>query len=167
METLVTCIQPYLCRQLSPVHATLWCPALLMHKYFSFLSWNVRGLGQVDKCDDVLSELINVAPSIIGMQETKLAAPSAAKTWSFLPSRLFPCGPGCRRCLWRHCSCLGCLLLHLVRLTAHPHSVSATLKVLADGNTFKCTNVYAPSVHSKKQAFLNKISQLAPHDNHP
>lgn len=59
-----------------------------MFKSFSLLSWNVRGLGRSDKCDDVLSELLGGSPAIVGLQETKLCAPTPAKIRSFLPSRL-------------------------------------------------------------------------------
>lgn len=59
-----------------------------MHKTISLLFWNVRGLGQDDKCEDVLMELINASPSIIKLQETKLSSFSLAMACSFLPSQL-------------------------------------------------------------------------------
>jgi exonuclease III len=50
-----------------------------MHKSISLLSWNIRGLSQDDKCDDVLSELISAAPTIASLQETKLSYLSTVK----------------------------------------------------------------------------------------
>jgi exonuclease III len=43
-----------------------------MSKNLSLLSWNVRGLGQERRCQDVLSELIAERPSLVTLQETKL-----------------------------------------------------------------------------------------------
>lgn len=60
-----------------------------MHKMISLLFWDVRGLDQDDKCEDVLMELINASPSIVRLQETKLSSLSLSKARSFLPSRLF------------------------------------------------------------------------------
>ncbi|KAF8670726.1 hypothetical protein HU200_050391 [Digitaria exilis] len=54
----------------------------------SFLSWNIRGLGQNTRCEDVLSELIAQRPSIVALQETKLHSLSDSKRKSFLPTRL-------------------------------------------------------------------------------
>jgi hypothetical protein len=34
----------------------------MLHKLISFFSWNVRGLGQSSRCDDVLAELISPLP---------------------------------------------------------------------------------------------------------
>ena len=79
---------PHLCRQWSPVCVISGCLFFFMYKSISLLSWNVHGLSQDDKCDDVLSELISVAPTIAGLQETKLSSLSAVKARSFLPVRL-------------------------------------------------------------------------------
>ena len=42
------------------------CPPPLS-KIVSFFSWNVRGLGQSSRCDDILSELISTRPSIAAL----------------------------------------------------------------------------------------------------
>ena len=41
---------------------------------FNFCCWNVRGLGQSQKCSDVLSELIAINPHACFLQETKLSS---------------------------------------------------------------------------------------------
>lgn len=56
-----------------------------------FLSWNVRGLGQTSRCEDVLAELIAQRPSVVALQETKLQDANVAKLKLFLPSRLLTC----------------------------------------------------------------------------
>lgn len=54
----------------------------------SFLSWNVQGLGESDKCDCVRSAVYSVDPCIACIQETKLSALNPFKLASFLPRRL-------------------------------------------------------------------------------
>jgi hypothetical protein len=39
---------------------------------YVFGSWNIRGLGQQQKCDDMLTKLISLNPSMLFLQETKL-----------------------------------------------------------------------------------------------
>ena len=80
---------PHLCRQWCPVCVISWCLFFFMHKSISLLSWNVRGLSQDDKSDDVLSELISAAPL------RKLARSSPCASLNTLP-----------RCRW-DCSRLG------------------------------------------------------------
>ena len=60
----------------------------MLTKMLSFFSWNVRGLGQASRCEDVLSELLSSRPSFVALQETKLQHTSALKAKTFLPKRL-------------------------------------------------------------------------------
>jgi hypothetical protein len=39
---------------------------------YVFGSWNIRGLGQQQKCDDMVTELVSLNPSMLFLQETKL-----------------------------------------------------------------------------------------------
>jgi exonuclease III len=39
---------------------------------YVFGSWNIRGLGQQQKCDDMLTKLVSLNPSMLFLQETKL-----------------------------------------------------------------------------------------------
>lgn len=61
--------------------------AMVNHK-FSFCCWNVRGLGQTQKCSDILSELLAINPHACFLQETKLDSISTLKQRSFLPKHL-------------------------------------------------------------------------------
>lgn len=55
---------------------------------FSFLCWNVQGLGDVDKCDVVRNTINAVDPVLACIQESKLSELSPPKARSFLPCRL-------------------------------------------------------------------------------
>ena len=55
-------------------------------KNFSIVSWNVRGLGDPDKCAIVKDALVSANPSIICLQETKLHHITQFQSRSFLPA---------------------------------------------------------------------------------
>lgn len=73
------------------------CFPMVMSKHFTWLSRNVRRLGQKDKCDAVIAELLQVA-----LQETKLSSILPSKLHDFLPSRL-----SSHQCRRRNPHCLG------------------------------------------------------------
>jgi exonuclease III len=55
---------------------------------FDFCSWNIRGLGDQKKCEDILTELISIKPDALFLQETKLAEITSIKAKSFLPKSI-------------------------------------------------------------------------------
>jgi exonuclease III len=55
---------------------------------FDFCNWNIRGLGDQGKCEDVLTELISIKPDALFLQETKLAKITSTKAKSFLPKSI-------------------------------------------------------------------------------
>jgi len=61
-----------------------------MGRTFNLVFWNVRGLGDQTKCDNVLAELLSANPSIVLLQETKLSSPPSSK---FSPSSLVASNP--------------------------------------------------------------------------
>lgn len=67
------------------------CPAAFLFpmmnncRSLSLCCWNVRGLGDSDKCDFVRDTLISSAADIVLLQETKLHDISTFKLASFLP----------------------------------------------------------------------------------
>jgi exonuclease III len=65
-------------------------------KFFLLLSWNVRGLGDLDKCNIVRDALKQATPSIICLQETKLCECSRFKIQSRI---LFACEHAVILCL--------------------------------------------------------------------
>lgn len=58
---------------------------IIMAKTFSICFWNVCGLGDDSKCHNELSLLLNISPSIVLPQETKLGELSLSKICSFRP----------------------------------------------------------------------------------
>jgi len=54
----------------------------------SILSWNVCGLGDLDKCTIVRDALHAAAPSVACIQESKLQDISTFKAKTFLPIKL-------------------------------------------------------------------------------
>jgi exonuclease III len=55
---------------------------------FSFICWNVRGLGDIRKCELVKEALLHNPSDIVLLQETKLAQINQFKSKTFLPSAL-------------------------------------------------------------------------------
>lgn len=56
-----------------------------LNRYFHVVSWNVRGLGDSDKCKVVRTLFSDVKPSFICIQESKLAQLNNFKSQTFLP----------------------------------------------------------------------------------
>jgi len=50
-----------------------------------FVSWNVRGLGDSDKCKTIRDTLVSAHLDVACIQETKLSRTDPAKARSFLP----------------------------------------------------------------------------------
>lgn len=61
---------------------------MITNRSITVTSWNVRGLGDLDKCVTVLDTLLLAKPSISCLQETKLNMIVPQKVASFLPRHL-------------------------------------------------------------------------------
>ena len=78
----VTCC----CSRCFAVVVLLWCTYAYMNNLkLSLLSWNVRGLGQDERCRDVLAELVTSRPSLSFLQETKLPTAPFSREAQLLP----------------------------------------------------------------------------------
>ena len=58
-----------------PCADVTWCSTSAMNEHFrrlSVMSWNVRGLGDSEKCDVVRDAIASATPSVCCLQETKL-----------------------------------------------------------------------------------------------
>lgn len=134
----------------------------MITKTLSVISWNVRGLGQSSRCDDVLCELISQRPDVVALQETKLMEVTSSKSKTFLPSRLasFATHPA-------DGSAGGILtawdadVLKLMVVLERDYTVTTSFLLNADGSPLSVTNVYAPSDHRRKSAFLAELSSIA------
>jgi len=134
----------------------------MLTKTLSFFSWNVRGLGQASRCEDVLSELLSSRPSFVALQETKLQHTSALKAKTFLPKRLSSWdtinstgASGGILSAWDNNLC-SCTLSHKCR-----YSLTTTFTLTADGSLLSLTNVYAPTKHDEKRVFLSEMANVA------
>lgn len=130
---------------------------------FSFCCWNVRGLGQPKKCSDVLSELIAINPHACFLQETKLSTLPILKQKSFLPRHLdiihpFPSTGSAGGML----SAFSSAHFALLAMDAGTFTQSSTISCLASPHALVITNVYAPTDHAQKSAFLHELSTCAP-----
>lgn len=131
-------------------------------KRLSIFSWNVRGLGQADKCRDVRHVLSSASPDIICLQETKLQHIDFFKARSFLPDRLtsFIFNPsigasGGILIAWDDSS------LELVNPSHLDHLISASFASRCNDLSFSITKAYGPCQPHLKPAFLDSILNLA------
>lgn len=119
------------------------------HKVISLVSWNVRGLGDPKKCVLVLDTLMSSSPTVVCLQETKLANPSNPKLRDFLPRKLlsFDTLPanGASGGVLTAWDSNSVTLVSSTRgsfcLTTIPQSTTTDLQITI-------TNVYAPSNHT-------------------
>lgn len=131
---------------------------------FFIVSWNVCGLGDSDKCSAVRNVFYDAKPSIICIQESKLADINLFKAKSILPpnfSSSFVHAPadGSRGGIitaWD--SSLFTLLNHLVR----PHTLTTTFACNASDLDFTVTNTYGPSDHALSLPYLQHLRELHP-----
>ena len=133
-----------------------------MNRQLSFCSWNVRGLGQTTRRDDVLAELISTRPTFVALQETKLQSLEVHKPSSFLPCRLRSCvardaigASGGMLTAWDQQVC------SLINTGCRPFMLTTKFKLASDASEFTLTNVYAPVRRDEKQAFFTELVSVA------
>lgn len=134
-------------------------------KKFWLLSWNVRGLGDPDKCTIVRDALRQTTPTIICLQETKLTDCSIFKAATFLPpnmssSFVLSSASGARG---GTLTAWDCNSLSLVTSSvSNNYCLSTTFSSNLSEHSFSVTNIYAPSDHRESAAFLSQLAELAP-----
>ncbi|KAF8645680.1 hypothetical protein HU200_066126 [Digitaria exilis] len=133
-----------------------------MSHSISFFSWNVRGLGQQARWNDVLCELIAQRPSVVALQETKLTEVNNMKAKTFLPARLtrFEAkdaigASGGVLTAWDDSVCV------LRSVSQRRYTLTTSFSLSRDGTSFTVTNVYAPTAHSDKAIFLTELQEIA------
>ena len=128
----------------------------------SVLSWNVRGLGDADKCRVVRDLIQSLKLDIVCLQETKLRTVDERRARAFLPPNL-----SLFRCVDASGSRGGILtawdpravLLH--SFIARKHTLSLAFTSTTSDAAFTVTNVYAPSDHRDSLAFLLDLEEIA------
>jgi exonuclease III len=135
---------------------------------FNFCNWNVRGLGDQRKCEDVLTELISIKPDAIFLQETKLADITSTKAKSFLPkstpSFTFKPANGTAGGIL---NAVSNSRFQVKSSSIDQYSLTSSIRILSNNNEFKTTNVYAPTDHALKQNFLDHLDHIAPQNDIP
>ncbi|CAN6162275.1 unnamed protein product [Urochloa humidicola] len=138
-------------------------------KTFTVMSWNVRGLGDSDKCDVVRDAFSAANPSVICIQETKLHDVSLSKARSFLPpsharSLHFISAAGSRGGIltaWHDSS------FTLESFITRRHTLTTVLSSTTSDHLLTVTNVYTPSDHRDSAEFLDGLRELKPHVQGP
>ncbi|KAG2588484.1 hypothetical protein PVAP13_5NG346681, partial [Panicum virgatum] len=134
---------------------------------FTVVSWNVRGLGDSDKCNVVRDAFTTVNPTVICIQETKLHDITTSKAHSFLPpshvnSYHFIGAAGSRGGIlttWNSNA------LRMDSYITRRHTLTVVLSSTSSDHRLTITNVYAPSDHRDSPLFLNGLKELKPHIN--
>lgn len=132
-------------------------------KRFTFVSWNVRGLGEDDKCVAVKAVLSTAAVSVVCIQEAKLQNVPVFKALAFLPghvarSLVFQASTGASGELitaWDD------RVLELVSSSQLPGLLTARLRYRASGLCLTITNAYGPCAGPDRALFLNNITATA------
>jgi exonuclease III len=128
-----------------------------------FECWNVRGLGQQRKRDDVRAAIDLALPSVLCLQETKLADISSFLASSFVP-------PSLRTFVFKPSvgSSGGIItawddrLLELTHHSIDDFAVTTTFSLRSDDLLFTIVNVYGPCDHTLKAQFLSSLEQIFP-----
>jgi exonuclease III len=131
-------------------------------KNLVFVSWNVRGLGDDGKCTIVRDHMITANPSVLCVQETKLASLSEGKARSFLPPTLSQFSnadaDGSRGGML---TAFNPRLLNLTSSDARRFSLTTSFESTSSDVAFTVTNIYAPSDHDLTQDFVTEMISLS------
>jgi exonuclease III len=133
------------------------------HLLLKLVFWNVRGLGDNDKCSVVRDNLVSANPFVVCLQETKLASHEPVKLRAFIPPQLSESvvvdADGSRGGLltaWNPNH------LSLVSSISRVFSLTTVLASTTADLSFTITNVYAPADHSLSPAFAEEMVALRP-----
>lgn len=129
---------------------------------FSLLSWNVRGLGDSDKCKTVRDTIISARLDVACLQEMKLRATDLSKAKTFLPLNL-----AYYKCVDVIGACGGLITawdtrsLTMTSFIARQRSLTTYFTSTASGSSIAVTNIYAPVDHRDSVAFLEDLAEVA------
>ena len=137
----------------------LCCPFILMFIRLSFSSWNIRGLGDQRKCEQLKAAYDLSPPSVLCIQESKLSDISSFKASSFLPPSLrsfvFKPSNGASGGI---ITAWNANLLDLVSHAVNTFSVTTIFSFRLDDFKFAIINVYGPCTHDLKPVFLASLA---------
>jgi exonuclease III len=131
---------------------------------FSLVSWNIRGLGDDDKCTMVKDTLSAAQPNIVCLQESKLSSTDALKTRASLPPHIsgFCCVDAAATrgglvTAWDKRS------FSLTSFITCHHTLTTAFASTASDYCFTVTNGYMPSDHRDSLAFLEDLEEVVGH----
>jgi len=130
------------------------------HRSFNVISWNVRGLGDSDKCNLVRNAFRDANPVIVCLQETKLCSIDFFKAATFLPKGfLFVFSPsdGARGGIltaWNPTA------FALKQSFSKPYSLTCVFSCNLSNLDFTISNTYGPSDHSFSLGYLQHLQEL-------
>jgi exonuclease III len=127
--------------------------------------WNVRGLGDPDKCALVKDALVSAAPSLICLQETKLHHINQFQAHSFLPPSFTNTIQyiSAARTHGGILSAWNSSTSALQSFISRRYTLTTVLASTTSDHLLTVTNVYAPSDHRDSRIFLEDLLELRPH----
>jgi exonuclease III len=148
----------------SPVILPVFAVSMIKHlRDVKIVSWNTQGLGCLKKRPIVRDAISSAAPSIVCIQETKLASMDGFVAASILPSGLTSFesldaigSSGGILTAWDHRQ------FSLTSVRRDSFSLCTSLQSSLSDLTLVITNVYAPADHSLTPAFLAELESLGP-----
>ena len=126
------------------------------------LSWNVRGLGDDDKCSLVRDAITSCCPSVIFLQETKLSSLSPFKLRSFLPAKFtdhvvtHSKGTSGEILVVWDSSCVTGQVI-----PTHKYHITMRLASAVVNSSFLLIDVYAPCLRTERSVFFEVVSATA------
>jgi hypothetical protein len=126
---------------------------------FIIETWNVRGLGDDDKCISILADFCAAKPSLLVIQESKLSGVTTSKAHSFLPPYIRD---------FRAIDAIGASgglvsacdpnLFNLTNEISSRHILTLDLAFNNDGSCIRFSNIYGPCDRQDKALFLETLS---------
>ena len=139
------------------------------NRSLSVLSWNVRGLGDPDKCNVVRDAISSANPTVMCVQESKLHSIDQFKIKTFLPPQL--------ACSYKYIPAVGSRggivtawsqsYWSCSDFTLKNHSLTTLLVSTLSDHSLTVTNVYGPSDHRHSSDFLRELHDLSSNINGP
>lgn len=128
---------------------------------FSLLSWNVRGLGCLKKCEVVKNSIKNSRCDLVLLQETKCNIMDVGVAMQFLPSffdynvafNLASNSSGGIVISWKRS-------FQLMMSWSTPHTLTVLLKQVGSGRLFFVTCVYGPTEDALQPMFIAELHTI-------
>lgn len=140
----------------------------MLSKKFKILSWNIRGLGNDEKCRVVQNTIKKARCDVVLFQETKCNRMDLRYILRFLPSffstdvvyNLALNSAGGTLIAWRRS-------YQLINAWGTRHTVTVMLRQAGSGQCILITNAYGPSQDSMKPDFVKELAFLSNMAAHP